>query len=73
MIRDCTILCCRTGERHYHDKSMNEQYEMSTVAPQVCLELNFYFSSRKFLIAQIKMEISNKQTVSLMFSTFFIV
>ena len=42
MITDCTILCCRTGERHCSDKNTNELYEMPTEEPQVCLVVNIY-------------------------------
>ena len=73
LIKDCTILCCRTGERHISDKSMNEQCQMSTEAPQVCLGLSSEFCLREFLITQIKMKISNAQAVSLIFSTLFLV
>ena len=52
---------------------MNEQCQMSTEAPQVCLGVNSEFFPREFLITQIKMEISNEQAVSLMFSTLFLV
>ena len=42
MNTDCTILCCRTGGRHYSEKNMNELYEMPTEEPQVCLVVNIY-------------------------------
>ena len=73
LIKDCTILCCRTCERHVSDKSMNEQGQMSTEAPQACLGVNSEFSPREFLITQIKMKIRNAQAVSLIFSTLFLV
>ena len=73
LIKDCTILCCRTCERHVSDKSMNEQGQMSTEVSQVCLGLNSEFSPREFLITQINMEITNAQAVSLIFSTLFLV
>ena len=73
LIKDCTILCCRTGERHISDKSMNEQCPMSNEVPQVCLGVNSEFCPREFLITQIKMEIRNAQAVSLIFSTLFLV
>ena len=66
-------MCCRTGERHISDKSMNEQCQMSTEVSQVCLGLNSEFSPREFLITQINMEITNAQAVSLIFSTLFVV
>ena len=66
-------MCCRTDEKHLSDKSMSEQCQISTEVPQVCLGVNSYFFRREFLIAQIKMEISNEQTVSVMFSTLFLV
>ena len=73
LIKDCTILCCRTGERHISDKSMNEQCPMSTEVPQVCLGVNSGFCPKEISITQIKMGISNAQTVSLIFSTLFLV
>ena len=73
LIKDCTILCCRTCERHVSDKSMNEQCQMSTEVTQVCLGVNYGFCPKEFSITQIKMEISNAQTVSLIFSTLFLV
>ena len=48
LIKDCPILCCRTGERHVSDKSMNEQCQMSTEAPQVCLGKNSGFCPKEF-------------------------
>ena len=73
IFKHSTILCCRTGERHVSDKSMNEQCQMSTEATQVCLGVNYGFCPKEFSITQIKMEISNVQTVSLIFSTLFLV
>ena len=72
LFKDCTILFCRTFERHVSDKSMNEQGQMSTEVPQVCLGLNSEFSPREFLITQIKMKIRNAPAVSLIFSTLFL-
>ena len=73
LIKDCTILCRRTGERQVSDKSMNEQYQMSTEVSQVCLGLNSGLCLREFSITQIKMKIRNAQAVSLIFSTLFLV
>ena len=73
IFKHSTILCCRTGERHVSDKSMNEQCPMSTEVPQVCLGVNSGFCPKEISITQIKMEISNAQTVSLIFSTLFLV
>ena len=73
IFKHSTILCCRTGERHVSDKSMNEQYQMSTEVPQVCLGLNSGLCLREFSITQIKMKIRNAQAVSLIFSTLFLV
>ena len=73
IFKHSTILCCRTGERHVSDKSMNEQCPMSTEVPQVCLGVNSEFCPREFLITQIKMEIRNAQAVPLIFLTLFLV